>query len=289
MPRRWTTAFLALVAVFVLACEEGERPGRPPPDDPPRPPSADLPSSMAAIGDSISTGFASCLSLSRCTRNSWSTGDGLRVDSHYRRLTEANPDLRRHAHNHAKAGARVSALPDQARAAVNSEAQYVTVLIGANDACRDQIEDMTSAADFRASVDEAFGVLKKGLPKSRILVASIPDVYRLWEIGHRDAAAVETWNLGVCPALLADPTSTAQADVRRRAVFRKRIDAYNDHLAAACRRYGSRCRHDGGAVHQVQFSLDMVSRLDYFHPNVTGLNELADVTWNASGYASAVG
>ena len=241
------------------------------------------------MGDSISTGFASCLSLSSCTRNSWSTGDGLRVDSHYRRLTEANPDLRRHAYNHAKAGARVSALPGQARAAVKSKAQYVTVLIGANDACRDRIEDMTSPADFRASVDEALGVLKKGLPKSRVLVASIPDLYRLWEIGHRDETVVETWDFGICPALLANPTSTAEADARRRAVFRERIDAYNDHLAAACRKYGSRCRHDGGAVHRVRFSLDMVNRFDHFHPNVSGLNKLADVTWDASGYARAVG
>nr|MDT0657287.1 GDSL-type esterase/lipase family protein [Micromonospora sp. DSM 115978] len=288
MPRRWTATVLAILTVFVLACEEGGGSAGPDPG-PPESPRGGLPSSMAALGDSITAGFGSCLSLNSCTRNSWSTGDGLRIDSHYQRLVDANPALRRHAHNLARSGARVSALPDQATAAVRHKAQYVTVLIGANDACRDAIGDMTSPADFRADLDRALGVLKKGLPKARVLVVSIPDLYRLWQIGHREERVVETWNFGICPALLANPTSTAEADVRRRNTFRERIDAYNDHLSAACSRYGKNCRHDGGAAHEVRFTLDMVTSLDHFHPNVAGLNKLADATWSASGYAKAVG
>lgn len=287
MPRRWPAIVMAILTVFVLACEEGDGVGQPP--DPPDSPRPGLPSSMAALGDSITAGFGSCLSLTTCTRNSWSTGDGLRIDSHYQRLVDANPALRRNAKNQARAGARATDLADQATAAVRQKAQYVTVLIGANDACRDRIDQMTTPAAFRADVDAALAVLRKGLPKARVLVVSIPDLYRLWEIGHRDKRAVESWNFGICPALLANPTSTQAADVQRRAAFRDRIEAFNDQLDAACRRYGSRCRHDDGAAHRVRFSLDMVNRLDYFHPNVTGLNKLAEVTWNASGYARAVG
>src|SRR6185312_3023546 len=51
-------------------------------------------------------------------------------------------------------------------------------LIGANDACAADPGSMTSVAAFRANVDQALARLRKGLPKSRVLVASIPDLYR---------------------------------------------------------------------------------------------------------------
>ncbi|RKR91424.1 lysophospholipase L1-like esterase [Micromonospora pisi] len=288
MPRRWTTtAVVALLALAALACESGGGGIGQPSAAPPRPSTSarpDLPSAMAALGDSITTGFGTCIVLSNCQRNSWSTGDGLRVDSHYRRLLEANPAIRGNGHNHASTGARARQLTDQATAAVADKADYVTVLIGANDACRSRIEDMTEVTAFRAELDRALGVLKKGRPKARVLVVSIPDLYRLWEIGHPEAEVVRAWNRGICPALLANPTSTAAADANRRSIFRARIGAYNKELAAACRAYGSRCRYDGGAVHRVRFSLDMLNRLDYFHPDVDGQGKLAEVTWGSSGF-----
>ncbi|MGW0433280.1 GDSL-type esterase/lipase family protein [Micromonospora sp. NPDC003197] len=283
MSRRWTVVVTAALAVFALACEGSDGPGKPtPPPDSPRP---DLPSSMAALGDSITAGFGSCLVLATCQRNSWSTGDGSRVDSHYQRLREGNPAIRGKALNKATPGARAAALPGQATAAVSAKAEYVTVLIGANDACRSRIDAMTGVAEFRADVDRTLTTLKKGLPRARVLVASIPDLYRLWEIGHTEQRVTRAWDRGICPALLANPTSTAEDDVQRRAAFRKRIAAYNDQLSAACRAYGSRCRYDGGAVHRTRFTLDLLNGLDYFHPNAAGQQKLAEVSWAASGYA----
>ena len=287
MPPRWTVAVVSVLALFALACEgsagggASDRPTRPPGH--PRP---GTPSSIAALGDSITAGFGSCLVLTACQRNSWSTGDGLRVDSHYRRLQEANPAIRGHAHNVSAPGARAKDLPAQAQAAVRAKVDYVTVLIGANDACRSSVDAMTGVSAFRADVDRALATLKKGLPRARVLVVSIPDLNRLWEVGHTDRRATEVWSRGICPSLLANPTSTAAGDVRRRAAFGARIDAYDGQLAAACRAYGSRCRYDGGAVHRVRFNLDLVNGLDYFHPNTSGQDRLAEVTWAASGYAS---
>ncbi|SCL53305.1 Lysophospholipase L1 [Micromonospora yangpuensis] len=282
MPRRWATAVVCLLALAALACE-GDGTAAPRPSD--DPPGSGGPGSIAALGDSVTTGFASCLVLTACERNSWSTGDGVRVDSLYRRLVDQDPKIRGRATNHAESGARAAALAKQADAAVRAKADYVTVLIGANDACRQDIDQMTPVATFREQVDQGLRTLRKGRPKARVLVVSIPDLNRLWEIGHTDSRAVRAWRTGICPALLADPTSTEQAAKNRRARFGKRIDAYNDQLSAACRAYGSRCRYDGGAAHRVRFTPDMVNRLDWFHPSVAGQNRLAEVTWRAARLA----
>ncbi|MBE1488777.1 SGNH/GDSL hydrolase family protein [Plantactinospora soyae] len=284
MPRRWTAAVTAVLAAFALACD-GAQGGGSQPDPPAQSPRPGLPSSIAALGDSITAGFGSCLTLATCQRNSWSTGDGVRVESLYRRLREANPAIRGRARNEAVSGARVAGLSSQATDAVRAKVDYVTVLIGANDACRGGIDDMTSVSAFRKSLDSGLAVVKKGLPRARVLVVSIPDLYRLWEVGHTNDRVVRVWRDRVCPALLANAASTAPADRTRRSTFRARIDAYNQQLSAACRAYGSRCRYDGGAVHRVRFDLDLVNRLDYFHPNVAGQNKLAEVTWRASGLA----
>src|SRR5207244_3803649 len=83
-------------------------------------------------------------------------------------------------------GASITAadLPGQATQAVTLRPDYVTILIGANDACGPSIEDMTTTADFDTQLRAALHTLKSGLPKARILVVSIPDVYRVWEVAH---------------------------------------------------------------------------------------------------------
>ncbi|KAB1904376.1 GDSL-type esterase/lipase family protein [Micromonospora sp. AMSO31t] len=279
MPRRWIAALACLAALAALACDgSGSASPRPSGSAPPGAPAV-----LTALGDSITSGFGSCLVLVSCERNSWSSGDGQRVRSLYRRLHEDNATLR--AHNRAVPGARAAGLADQARAAVRDRADLVTVLIGANDACRSDIDDMTAPATFRRQVDAALAVVRKGRPKARVLVVSLPDLHRLWELGHTEPRAVRAWSRGVCPALLADATSTAPATVARRARFRERIDAYDAQLRAACRAYGSRCRWDGGAVHRSRFGLDKVNALDWFHPNAAGQDRLADVAGDASGWA----
>src|SRR5512142_1695562 len=220
---------------------------------------AGYPSSMAALGDSITAGFLTCLIPTPCPRNSWSTGDGTKVNSHYRRILAANPAMRGHEHNFAVAKALAADLPGQATAAVKANVEYVTILIGANDVCHGGIGDMTSVADFRAKVDEALGTLTRQLPHARVLVASVPDVFHLWEIGHDHANTARIWRIGnICPSLLANPTSTADADVQRRKTVADRIDAYDEQLAAACKASGHRCRYDGGAVHRTRFDIGMV-------------------------------
>jgi lysophospholipase L1-like esterase len=268
-----------LVAFTPAACQPAPRPGAP---KPPPAPTGKLPSSMAALGDSLSAGYGACLFPAPCERNSWATGDGTQIVSHYERLVDANPKLSGNAHNFAAPKARAADLLAQAHRAVGVKAQYVTVQIGANDACHGQLADMTTPADFRAQVDSALAVLKAGLPNAKVLVVSIPDVYRVWQIGHSHRVAVRAWSRDVCPALLANPTSVSDVDAARRSVFRDRITAYDRALEAACAAYGTHCRWDGGAVHKVKFELNSLAPFDFFHPNAGGQQSMADVTFPRS-------
>jgi lysophospholipase L1-like esterase len=234
---------------------------------------------MAALGDSITLAFGTCLLPTTCQRNSWSTGGGTRVKSHYKRILAANPAIRDNAHTYAGASARVSGLADQARRAAEARVEYVTILIGANDACHGNIGEMTALGAFRSGLEAALDILTEGLPEARILVASLPDIYQLWEIGHTNRVAVTMWSAGICPALLANPTSTAQPDAARRAAFRERITAYNTQLAAACAAHHPQCKDDGGAVHRTKLTLDMFNGEDFFHPSAKGQNALATATY----------
>jgi lysophospholipase L1-like esterase len=269
-------AVVALLAVLASGCEEpahGQPPGSRPPGS--GPPASSLPGSMVALGDSLTVGFAACVVPAPCERNSWATGSGEVVNSHYRRIVAANPAMRGNARNVAAPRATSADLDGQARAALRTPADYVTVLIGGNDACSAGTDERT----FRSRVDGALAILRKGMPKARVLVVSIPDVYRLWEIGHTSETATRVWSAGICPPLLANPTSTAPADVARRRAFRDRIDAYNRHLADACEAYGPRCRTDQGAVHRVRFKLTHLAVTDFFHPNVDGQAAIANASY----------
>jgi lysophospholipase L1-like esterase len=279
--RRWWAVAFALLAAMALACkgQEGAGGDAPNPEPTRTRVAAGLPSSMAAIGDSITAGYGSCFALSDCPRNSWATGDGTLVDSHYRRILDDNPAIKGHARNFAESGATAAGLASQARRAAATHPAYLTVMIGANDACR---TSMTATSTFASEIAAALNAVRAASPKTRILVASIPDVYRVWQVGHTSRLARSVWSVGICPSLLANPTSTAAADVARRQAFRDRIDAYDRSLAQACAAYGHLCRWDGGAVHGATFNLAQLSALDFFHPNADGQNEIARLTYPSS-------
>src|SRR3954452_10071379 len=168
MIRRWHLVVLVLLGALTVACEQGAGGATPAPSGPGSGSGKGYPSSMAALGDSITAGFGSCGAFIICTRNSWSTGTASQVDSHYARILAKNPAMKGHAHDYAQPGAVASSLPAQAQRAVAAKAQYVTVLIGATDACAGSVAGMTSVADLQDSVDSALSTIRKGLPQSRV-------------------------------------------------------------------------------------------------------------------------
>ncbi|WP_036319632.1 GDSL-type esterase/lipase family protein [Microbispora sp. ATCC PTA-5024] len=244
------------------------------------------PAVMAALGDSISAGFNACGWYVACTSRSWSAGDHPSVNSHYLRLLSLAPAIKGHNLNFAVPGSTSADLAGQARQAVRGGAQYVTILIGAQDACMGSERDMTPVSVYRRRIDEALNVLKPS--GAQVFVASIPDLKRLWRVGKDNAWARAFWAVGrICQSMLAAPTSTAKKDVARRDAVRERVMAYNDELRQACAAYGPTCRYDGGAVFGYPFTLKLLSPWDYFHPNADGQRALAKVTFDA-GFYSAV-
>jgi lysophospholipase L1-like esterase len=233
---------------------------------------------MSALGDSITRGTSSCSSFTNCLANSWATGTSTTVNSHYLRLRNAGASTLV-ASNNAVNGATSGSLPAQAQAAVSQSAQYVTIEIGANDACTSTVGAMTARATFRANIDAALATLAASPAAPEIFVASIPNLLRMYDLNKSSATARFTWSaLRICQSLLANPSSTKPADVNRRAAVQARVTEYNQELAAACAAIAN-CRFDGLAIANLQFVKSDISTRDYFHPSVAGQQKFASVTW----------
>jgi lysophospholipase L1-like esterase len=245
-----------------------------------------FPTSMAAIGDSITRATDVCCWYGDHPAQSWSTGggafDGIR--SHYERIRAVQPAITGRNYNDARAGAKMRDAPGQAQVAVGQGARYVTILMGANDVCTSSISTMTPVADFRAQFTATMNVLAQGLPTgSTVFVSSIPNVYQLWALFRSDPAAQLVWALaGICQSMLS-PANTEQD--RQTVLTRER--AFNQVLAEVCSLHAM-CRFDNLAVFNTQFTRDQVSRLDYFHPSLSGQAALASITWASSWWVSSV-
>jgi lysophospholipase L1-like esterase len=245
---------------------------------------ASYPKSMASTGDSNTTAFnTGFIPYIDNLSASWSTGTSTAVNSQYLRLLKLNPNILGRNYNDAAGGAKMANLTGQMQKAVAQRVQYVTVLMGGNDMCTSSTGTMTSVATFRSQLTSAMNTLTSGLPSVRVLLVSIPNAYRLWQLFKDNFFARTVWAaFGVCQSLLANPLSTAAADVARRDAVRQRNQAYNDVLRDTCALY-VQCRFDGYAVFNTVFTASDITGRDYFHPSASGQAKLASVSW-AAGY-----
>lgn len=240
---------------------------------------------MAAMGDSITQAAnmdALHIGLSN-PRNSWSTGNDWldSIASHYERILARNAKMAGHNFNHAVSGAKMKDAPAQAAAAVQQGAEYVTILMGANDVCTSSKETMTSVIAFESAFRNAMDKLTSGLPTARIYVISIPDIYHLWRVHSNTLAARLTWDsFKICQSMLA--SSNTEVD---RQFVRERNKEYNGVLRTVCGQY-EQCRYDGDAVFNYAFTTAEVSTVDYFHPSPSGQKRLAQIAWERGYWAT---
>ncbi|MER7939379.1 SGNH/GDSL hydrolase family protein [Streptomyces sp. NBC_01693] len=237
------------------------------------------PASIAAVGDSITRGFDACSVLADCPEVSWATGTDGGVRSLAVRLLGASKAAS-HSWNHAVSGARMAQLPEQMALAAKDRPELVTVMIGANDACRDSVALMTPVADFRASFEASMRQLRASAPKAQVYVSSVPDLKRLWSTGRENPLGKQIWKLGICRSMLADADDMGSAAVARRDAVLERVVAYNGVLRDVCAR-DERCRYDGGAVFDYRFTGEQLSEWDWFHPGRNGQARLAEIAYRA--------
>ncbi|WP_406449799.1 SGNH/GDSL hydrolase family protein [Streptomyces sp. NBC_00876] len=235
------------------------------------------PGSVAAVGDSITRGFDACSALADCPEVSWSTGTDSAVRSLAVRLLGASGAAAR-SWNHAETGARIAQLPEQMALAAKEDPDLVTVMIGANDACRDSARVMTPVADFRASFEASMRQLRGAAPKAQVYVSSVPDLKRLWSTGRGNPLGKQIWKLGICRSMLSDADDMSASAVARRAAVQKRVVAYNGVLRDVCAK-DPRCRYDGGAVFDYRFTGKQLSQWDWFHPGRNGQARLAEIAY----------
>lgn len=269
---RFRLAAAAVVTILAVATPAGAQTA--PPD------------SMASTGDSVTRAFnTGLLPFTDAPRNSWSTGSRTYVWSHYRRILALNWRILVRNFNDARSGAKMRDLAGQMTRVNLQQVEYVTVLMGTNDACASSEPAMTPVADFRTQFQKALATVTTGSPHALVYVVSVPDVYRLWLILHGNLGARLVWRLtGFCRSLLANPASTAPEDGARRQRVRRRVIAYNGVLADVCALYAM-CRFDRNTVFNHPFQPRHVSTRDYFHPSLEGQRVLAQVTWNAGPLA----
>ncbi len=268
---------VALAVTATAGCTRGSGPAAGPVDPTPRA------ASMAALGDSITRAHAACDRGGDCVEASWATGGAEGLGSHRQRLGIDDPAR---VHNLAVSGARVADLATQVRAAVETRAQYVTVLVGANDACAADEAAMTPVEEYVSAFGEALDALVRGLPEPHVLVLGVPDLARLWEVGKDRPEVRRVWeSSAICPSMLAQPQDAGAGAQTRRERVRARVQAYNEAMAAACDRHAGNCRHDGKAVFDHRFDLADVSPVDYWHPSRTGQATLARVAWEADPWS----
>jgi lysophospholipase L1-like esterase len=244
-----------------------------------------LPTSIAGIGDSITRAADVCCWYGDHPAQSWSTGgavfDG--ITSHYEHILVLRPSIYGHNYNDAKSGAKMRDAQGQAQAAVAQGARYVTILMGANDVCTSSPTTMTSISDFKAQFAATMETLANGLPAgSHVFVSSIPDIYRLWQLFQTDATAQFVWWAAqICQSMLS--LNNTEAD--RQAVL-AREQAFNQILDEICGQYAF-CRFDNYTVFNYSFSASQVSKLDYFHPSLSGQALLASLSWQQSWWGQA--
>ncbi len=237
---------------------------------------------MAAIGDSITTGFNAKNPLDNKSL-SWSTGYTTteRVQSHYKRAQNVF-DGEVYQLNMAKAGARSDAIEAQmenvAKSLKGRELDYLTVMIGANDVCSWPADHGENLHQFDTRVRNTLDRALALNPDIKITLVPVPDMLRLYELGKATAACSARWKIfNICAPLLQNH------DADERAAFGQRVIDLNDSLAQIASEY-SQSVHYAADVATFSFEKEDISGYDCFHPSWRGQDKIAEKSWLGGWY-----
>jgi lysophospholipase L1-like esterase len=234
------------------------------------------PTSMATIGDSISRGAVADDTIDDDQpEHVWSTGydGGDIVNSHLERIRAVNPSTP--GYNNAWNGASSDDLLAQSNTTVSQGVEYVTIQMGGNDICGDNTAEMPSVATWEARWNEAIDVLQAGLPGADILVTSVVNVRRVYDVGKYNWGCQLKWNIFTfCENMLTNGST------QRNEATARLLD-YNSSLASITSAQGVWYDSDSYAIN---FSRGQLSSVDCFHPDISLNRDMANVTYDASRF-----
>jgi lysophospholipase L1-like esterase len=240
---------------------------------------APVPRITAALGDSMSRAAGADGTRNLQPENSWTTGTGLKVNSHYKRLVAASGKTIT-SKNFAVSGSHSVHLKAQAVKASTAKANYVTVLSGANDICAaSSVATLPEVETYKTNIRNALTALNAGTVKPQIFVGSVPSLLGLYNAGKTDPDALAVWSAySMCGVMLGNATDTSVEANDRRAAVEARVQDFNVALNEVCAEY-SKCHFDDNAIYNLVFTSADLSSRDHFHPSISGQNMVAAATW----------
>lgn len=226
---------------------------------------------MVAVGDSITAAFNSGGAFAQ-RQNSWSTGH--EIDSHFSFLSERFDFVK--AKNFAISGSRSGGLLRQVNRVIRrlDHVDYVTLLIGANDVCAFGVNVQTPLEKFRTRIGAALFRLVRAYPDVKILVPSLPNIERLYEIGEKYGCQPLWERKRICRKFLNSNVSD-----KDREKFMTRWDRTNQILKEEAEKFPENAFFSP-AMASFDFEMKHVSKRDCFHPSVAGQEEIALNTWH---------
>lgn len=293
MSRSQVRLLLLSLAVFGLAHASCV----PPVSKPPRL----VPSRLYSIGDSITRAFDAWLiadnlavSWSNGYHGSWEQFLGVpNVNAHNQRITAKYGSSGRRNVIRAANGARWDDALGQAQNVVAEQPTYVTIMLGGNDVCRDEIADLPTDAEIRGHVESTLAFLDQNLPAgATVVVVGIPDIKRLHDVAIAEKGVLgincstiwQTTALGFpCGSMLSPDNSEAD-----RLYVQSRNFAYNDVIALEVARMqaGSpRVHYHFMDAEAVAFTGDDISSIDCFHPSGDGEALISSLSWAQGPFA----
>lgn len=232
-----------------------------------------------SIGDSITAAMDANRPLANREIN-WSTGtrSSKMVNSHALRLRAMMPGSSVGTKNFAISGSKSADVVKQANHLAKFRPDYATVLVGANDVCAWSNDHETQLAVYESDIRTILKTLIASNEDIKILVSAIPNMPLLRDLGAANGCQ-SRWNtLHICPALLGSDRTDAE-----RSAFAGRWQDANDVLARVSSEFPSHVKFASSIAEPI-FKMSHVSRLDCFHPNVSGQDFLSEMTWADGWY-----
>ncbi|MCX6126262.1 MAG: GDSL-type esterase/lipase family protein [Proteobacteria bacterium] len=230
---------------------------------------------VGAMGDSITRAFDASHALDN-PNLSWATGYDRsgRVSSQTVKIQKIRGG-NVVGSNVARSGGLAKEMPAQAAKLNQRRPDYVTILIGANDLCSwgNQAESQLNALDnhVRTSIES----LIDSNPDVIIAISAVPNMIRLWEIGHSNSCQKKWDRLKICPRILS-----RKATAEDRETFYSQWEAVNKVYGNIAADFPHNVRF-GSNTSQISFEPKHISAIDCFHPSIAGQNLLSNSVWEA--------